>query len=97
MFDLIIRNGTIIDGTGRDRFEDAVVRVVHGSAGGAVLDGESVRVVVLGGGEGVIAVAARRVALRGCNQDGLVEAEGEPHRSEDVAGERVGLRDVLHR
>ena len=46
--------------TVRDRFEDAVVCVVSGSASGAVRDGESVCLVVLGSGEGDVAVSARR-------------------------------------
>ena len=40
--------------TGRDRFEDAIVRVIRGSASGAVRDGESLCLVVLGSEEGVV-------------------------------------------
>ena len=55
----------------RDGFKDDVVGVVRGSARGSVLDGERVRLVVLGGGEGDSAVAARDVLRRGCDEVGL--------------------------
>ena len=70
--------------------------VVRGSARGAFRDGEGVRLVVLGSGEGDVAVSARRAVRRGCDQDGLFEAEGEPRRCAGVvAGERVCLEELV--
>ena len=64
----------------RDGFEDVVVRVVRGSARGSRRDGERVGLVVLGGGEGDAAVAARLARVvrslgRGRDQNRLVKAE----------------------
>ncbi len=44
-------------------FEDLVVRVVHGSARKSGLDGKRVYLVVVGGREGGVAVAARRFSV----------------------------------
>ena len=85
----------------RDGFEDVVVRVVRGSARGSRPDGERVGLVVLGGGEGDAAVAARlaravRGLGRGRDQNRLVKTERESHRrAKVVAGESVGLEPVV--
>ena len=68
------------------------MRVVCGPACGSGHDGEGMYPVVLGGGEGGVAVAARRLSNRGLGQDFLVETERESHRrTEVVVGERVRL------
>ncbi len=48
--------------------KDMVVRVVRRSARGTGLDGEGVCLVVLGGGEGDVTMAARDVFHCGCDQ-----------------------------